>query len=347
MQRKRARRVGCQVFGPHPGGDVTHGGAVARQPLSRRRLDTARARETRQEVHRRRADESTDEDRGRALVDFQRRPRLLDPAGIHDHQLVGQRHRLELIVRHVDRRGSQPLLQIADLDPRLHPQLGIEVRQRLVEEKGGRLAHDGAPHGDALPLTAGELPGLAAQIVLQPQGLRRLAHRRVDGGLRLAPVAQPVGHVVVYAHVRVERIVLEHHRDVALDRLEFVHAAPGDPDFAPRDGLQSRHHAQQGRLAAARRPDQHAKFTRGDVERQVGDDLHPSGIDLADVLDLDLCHSSSYFSVSTRPRTNSRCIPMMTATGGSIARMAVAMIRFHSGCSSPAFAMRWIPMTTV
>jgi hypothetical protein len=34
--------------------------------------------------------------------------------------------------------------------------LGVEVRQRLVEQEGLGLAHDGAAHGDALALTAGE-----------------------------------------------------------------------------------------------------------------------------------------------------------------------------------------------
>src|SRR4028119_2076957 len=37
------------------------------------------------------------------------------------------------------------------------PQGRVEVRERLIEEEDARLAHDGAPDGDALALTAGEL----------------------------------------------------------------------------------------------------------------------------------------------------------------------------------------------
>ena len=48
----------------------------------------------------------------------------------------------------------------------------------------------------------------------------RFVDARLDLGLRRAAVAQAVGHVVVDAHVRVERVVLEHHGDVALGRLE-------------------------------------------------------------------------------------------------------------------------------
>jgi hypothetical protein len=46
-----------------------------------------------------------------------------------------------------------------DLDPHLDAQLGVEVRERLVEQEHLRLAHDGAPDGDALALAARERPG--------------------------------------------------------------------------------------------------------------------------------------------------------------------------------------------
>ena len=49
------------------------------------------------------------------------------------------------------------LLQLGDLEPHLHAQRRVEVGQRLVEQEGLRLAHDGAADGDALALAAGEL----------------------------------------------------------------------------------------------------------------------------------------------------------------------------------------------
>jgi hypothetical protein len=57
-----------------------------------------------------------------------------------------------------------------------------------------------------------------------------------------------------HRHVRVERVVLEHHGDVAVARLELVDDAPAD-GISPGDRLQPRDHAQQGGLAAARRAD--------------------------------------------------------------------------------------------
>ena len=60
------------------------------------------------------------------------------------------------------------------------------------------------------------------------------ATRALDVGLRHAAVAQAVGHVVVDAHVRIERVVLEHHGDVAVGRLHVVDDLAADADGAVR-----------------------------------------------------------------------------------------------------------------
>ena len=136
--------------------------------------------------------------------------------------------------------------------------------------------HDGAAHRDALTLAAGQLPRLARQHRSDFEDPRGLLHPGVDLRLRHAAIAQPIGHVVVDAHMRIERVVLEHHRDVALGRLDLVDDAPADIDLAGRDGLQSGDHAQQRRLAAAGWADENDEFTVADVEVDPLDDLHPS-----------------------------------------------------------------------
>jgi len=62
--------------------------------------------------------------------------------------------------------------------------------------------------------------------------------------MRAASSTQAVGHVVVDAHVRVERVVLEHHRDVAVGRLDLVDDTPANIDLAAGDGLKPCDHAQ-------------------------------------------------------------------------------------------------------
>ena len=100
---------------------------------------------------------------GGILVDLHRRADLLGAPGVHHDHPVGERHRLDLVVRHVQARRAQPPVQLLDLEAHLHAQLGVEVGQRLVEQEHRRLAHDRAPHRDALALAAGELPRLALE----------------------------------------------------------------------------------------------------------------------------------------------------------------------------------------
>ena len=79
------------------------------------------------------------------------------------------RHRLDLVVRDVDRRGAEPAMQRRDLAARRHAQRRIEVGQRLVEQEHLGIAHDGAPERDALALPAGQRMRLAVQRRRQPE----------------------------------------------------------------------------------------------------------------------------------------------------------------------------------
>ena len=85
-----------------------------------------------------------------------RRADLLDAPLVHHHDSVGERHRLHLVVRHVDSGRLDLLVDALDLGAHLHAQLGVEIRQRLVEQKDLGIANDGAAHRDALTLAAGE-----------------------------------------------------------------------------------------------------------------------------------------------------------------------------------------------
>ena len=123
-------------------------------------------------VHRRVADEAGDEEVRRLLVDVLRRPDLLEHAVVHDRDAVPHRHRLDLVVGDVDDRGLEPPLQLDELGAGLHPQLRVEVRERLVHEERLGPPHDRARERDALALPARELRGLAVEQVVEPERLR-------------------------------------------------------------------------------------------------------------------------------------------------------------------------------
>ena len=112
-----------------------------------------------------------DEEVLRPVVEALRRVDLLQDALVHHRDAVAHRHRLDLVVRDVDRRRLQLALELRDVGAHLHAQLRVEVRERLVHQEDLRLAHDRAAHRDALPLAAGELLRLAVEVRRQVEEL--------------------------------------------------------------------------------------------------------------------------------------------------------------------------------
>ena len=187
-----------------------------------------------------------------------------------------------------DHGRAQAPVQLRQLQPRAAAQRRIQVGQRLVEEEDRRLLHHRAADRHALPLAAGELPRLARQQRVELQHPRRFLDAAVDLGLGQLDVAQAEGQVVAHRHVRIQRVVLEHHGQLPQARRRMGDVLPADQDASGRHFLQPGDHAQQAGLAAARRAEEHDELARRHVERQVGDDLHRA-IALADLLQLEGC----------------------------------------------------------
>ena len=108
---------------------------------------------------------------------------LLQDAVLEHGDPVAHRHGLDLVVGDVDGGGAQPALQLGDVRAGLHPELGVQVRQRLVHQEDRRLADDGAAHRDPLPLATGERLGLAVEVLLQVEQAGGLADLAGDLGL--------------------------------------------------------------------------------------------------------------------------------------------------------------------
>ena len=52
---------------------------------------------------------------------------LLDGAVVHDHDAVGERHGLDLIMGDINCCGLHHLVDAFDFDAHLRPQLGVEI----------------------------------------------------------------------------------------------------------------------------------------------------------------------------------------------------------------------------
>ena len=144
------------------------------RPLSRAE-DARRFHAAAQEIGA--ADEARDEGVGRTFVEIALRADLLHLAVGHDDQPVGHGQRLLLVVRDHHRGQAQLLLQLADLDAHLLPQLGVEIGQRLVEQQDVGLDHERAGERHALLLPARQLARQALRQTFeahQAQHLREL-----------------------------------------------------------------------------------------------------------------------------------------------------------------------------
>jgi len=90
--------------------------------------------------------------------------------------------------------------------------------------------------------------------------------------------------------VWVERVVLEHHRQVAVPRGEVVDPLAPDDHVAGGDVLEADDHPEQGGLPAPGRPDQDHELPVLDVDADVVHGREAVAVLLDDVLHLDLGH---------------------------------------------------------
>ena len=93
----------------------------------------------------------------------------------------------------------------------------------------------------------------------------------MDFVLGKGAVFEPELHVFAHRQVGEDRVILEHHADVALGRVQVVDAGAVKIEIPALDGVEAGDHAQQGRLAAAGRPKKGKKFPAADVQVQVLD----------------------------------------------------------------------------
>jgi hypothetical protein len=97
------------------------------------------------------------EDSLRVLVHLLGRAELLDPSGVHHRQPVGHRQGLLLVVRDVEERDADLLLQRFQLELKGLPELRVERTEGLVKQEDRRVEDERSREGDPLLLASREL----------------------------------------------------------------------------------------------------------------------------------------------------------------------------------------------
>ena len=228
--------------------------------------ETIGADRCRPEVHRRGTHEAGDEAIRRSVVDVFGRAELLEAAVVQHGDPVGHRECLDLVVGDVDEGRPELALERDQVGSRLGTELCIEIRERLVHEEHARSAHQRPGERDPLLLAPGELPRLAVEHLGDAEQLGhplRLAVPRVavePERLEREP------DVSSHGHVRVQRVALEHHRDVAALGVDVVDDLIADRDRAFVGPFEPGDQSQYGRLAAARRSEEDEELAVDDLE---------------------------------------------------------------------------------
>ena len=177
---------------------------------------------------------------------------LLDDAVLHDHDAIAEGHGLGLVVGDVDERALDLVTQLNELGAHLVTELGVQVGQRLVHQEDLGVAHDSAADGDALTLAARKRLGLTVEVLGNAQNFSSGANLAVDLVLGDLLELKRKRHVLVYRHVGVQSVALEHHGDVAVLGRHVVDALAIDEHVARGNVLQAGDHAHRRGLTAAR-----------------------------------------------------------------------------------------------
>ena len=235
------------------------------------------------------------------LIDLARRRELGDPAVLHHGDLVGDRHRLRLVVGDVEGRRAARLLHVADQPAHVVAQAGIEIGERLVEQQQPRLDDERARQRHALLLAAGEL---ARQAMLEPAKLDLIENLADAAASLVAPAfakQQAVADVVHHAEMGEQRVVLEDDAEVALVRWRGQDADAVRANVAAVGVDEPRDAAQRRRLAAAGRTKQADELALPGRQAHLveSDGL---AVALAQRMQLDVAHSAARWPWTRRWR---------------------------------------------
>ena len=192
-------------------------------------------------------------------------------------------------MRDIHRGDTQSTLNLHQFEPRLDAKLRVKVAQRLIEQKYRWLADDRTTNRDALLLPAREVLRFARRQGAEAERVGNFL--RACEGIRSRRFrgTQGEGDVLQYREVRVQGVILEHHRDVAIFRLQSIHDASVDRDLSTADLFQAGEHAQGGRLAAAGGAHQNGERAVGEDDVDIVDD-DGRAVLLAHLVEPHLCH---------------------------------------------------------
>ena len=207
-----------------------------------------------------------------------------------------------------------------DLLAQLDAHLGVERRQRLVEQQHPRPDREGPRERDALLHAARELVRVAAAGMAEADEVEQLAHPVAAVALPLTAHPQPELDVLPGGHVREQAVGLEDHADVPPVRRRPRQVDAVDDDRAGGRLVEPCDEPQRRRLAAAGRAEQRDELALLELEVDAVERGHGAE-DAAQAPQLEEAHRRPPGSGEIRPER-----PRPTTSSASIAAQVIAKL---------------------
>ena len=151
---------------------------------------------------------------------------------MHDRDLIRNRQSFSLVVGDEDGSDAGTSLQCLNLESHLHPQPGIEVAQRLVEQHHFRLINKSPSECNPLLLTAGEFRGRPIFQAVEADNLQHIGYPALDFISGPALYRERIGDVLRHGHVWPDRIGLKDHADGTFVRRNVNALTEGEDGLA-------------------------------------------------------------------------------------------------------------------
>ena len=159
------------------------------------------------------------------------RAKLDNAPVMHHHDLVGKGQRLCLVMRDIDHRMAEFVVQCLELGAQFPFHMRVDHGQRFVEQdRVDILAHHAAAKADLLLGICRQAARLAAQLIFHPDHLGDLLYLCGNRGRGHPAIAQGKGQIVTHRHRVVDDGKLEHLRDIARHGVLMRHIAVAKQD---------------------------------------------------------------------------------------------------------------------
>jgi hypothetical protein len=162
-------------------------------------------------------------------------------------------------------------LQALNLGAHVQAELSVEITQGFIKQQQVWFFNERPSQGHTLLLSTRKLRRFALQQVLQLHERRNMFDLVLDDSARLTLDTQGKGEILINAQVRIERIALKHHANIALAGWEIVDDPSIEAQRTTGRAIDAGQHQERGRLATATGSEQGQKFSLGDATTEILD----------------------------------------------------------------------------